>query len=186
MKKNKIILISTIIILFFLCIFAILKIKNYIAYKKILSIINNAKEQVSIIDNVSILEETMVNGKKIDGIENKIVIKDLKQCDTNNRKIAEENGISYRLLDFKNNICYTINPYYNDKKIYIENIEYQKIHSIELLEYLIVPQYSFMKSITYKIDTDIVDNKECYNVTINEKKKKFMSIVIGLKKKVDY
>ncbi len=162
MKKNKIILISAIIIFALLCICATLKIKNYITYKKILDIITYSKEQAMSTNNVNITIDFILNGEKNTFTENKTLIKDFKQCDMNNDMV-------YRFIDFDKNVYYLIEKVDNDKKIYIENTSGKTIRTVEILENLVIPQYTSKNSYTYKIISDSINNKECYKISIYNK-----------------
>lgn len=170
--KKKIILIVFIILFVILSVFAAVKIKNYSTYKNILDIFNKAKEQVLIIKNVSVGAELIANGEKIEDTDNKIVIKELKQCDTNNREFAEEKGIDYRILNLNDNICYTIVPH-DDKKIYIENADYEDVYTIELLKNSVIPEYSLKETPNYRISDEKINDKDCYKITINEENEDF-------------
>lgn len=149
MKK----LLKIIIILFLICILILIFkcCNSYFTYKKILSIIDNARQQVATINNVSISSEVILNGQQqTNVIENSIVIKDLIQCSTNNRELVEKYNGDYTLTNFNENVSYRIEAHYNDKKIYIETAENKDLYTVELL-YIPIPDFSIISSYKYKV-----------------------------------
>jgi folate-dependent tRNA-U54 methylase TrmFO/GidA len=70
------------------------------------------------------------------------------------------------------NIYYTIEPY-DDKKIYINDVDSEELLHIELLDCIIVPEISFIDSYKYNVEDDVIDGKECYKISIYNNKENY-------------
>lgn len=175
MKKTLKSIIKFFIIIVFICacIYVVLYVKNYLTYKKMISIISDSKEKVSNIKNVSIEIDYWLNNEYFETNGNKIVIKDSLQCDTNDRKYAEENHMDYRIMDFEEKICYTISPQYEDKKVYIRRIENEYIYTIELLELVQIHEIKFINSYKYDIKDEKIDEMDSYKLTLYNNNEEF-------------
>lgn len=166
MKNKKILIICIIIIFLIIGIFGSLYLKNVFIYKKIISIIDESKEKVSKINNVSISIEEFLNDEYSNAQGQIVVIKDLVQCDTNDRKYAEENNIDYRIINKKENVCYKVISSYNDKMIFIETANNEDFFTTELLKLLSIPKNDFFNSYKYSIEEEKIDSVECYKINI--------------------
>ena len=162
MKKILKYLIAIIIIC--IVLFAVMYFVKYSNYKKITNIVENAKQQVLDINNVKISGESFFNGENNTGVINNIVIKDNVQCDTNDRKRSEENGIEYRIINFEKNVSYSVFP--NDKIINIENVENEEYYTATLIESVVIPQFQFSGNTKLKLEED---ENNCYKITVYDK-----------------
>ena len=163
MKKNlKIVVIVILVVAFILMLIGLSK---YFTYKKILSIRDNAKEQVLGINNVKIT----FNPNDAENEENKakVFIKDGMQCDTEDRKANEERESEYSVLNTKEKIEYRVESHYNDKKIYVNNNVNTNLYTVELLDTLIINNFSLKNK--YKVEEDKINDIDCYKININSK-----------------
>lgn len=156
-----------IIIIVFFIIILMLSIKiifNLYTYNKIKTIISQAKDKVSSYTNISISSNSFINDENITGVDNKIIIKNSIQCDTNNRLFAEENGIDYTIKNFDKNISYLVSPL--NKKIYIDNIKEEEFYPKQLLSLISISDYKIINSNKYTFKED----DKNYIITIYNKK----------------
>lgn len=168
MKKIIKIIIS--IIVFILLVFMICSSLNYRNYKKVNDILNDSLVKTEVITNVKISTKEMSDDKDVTkNKDNYVVIKGNRQCDTNDRKKYEENGIDYRLLDFNNKISYTIVSN-NEKSILIRKINLEELYFVELLRNIPASDYSIINGKTYSVKEEKIDNEDCYKITIKDKK----------------
>lgn len=175
---NKILKIFVVVILVSLIILVILIAGKYVSYNRIVSIVNNAKQQVSSINNVLIELNPSTDGKESEN-KAKIFIKDGMQCDTEDRKKNEEQELEYNVLNTKEKKEYRVESHFNDKKIYIYNNVNNNLYTVEVLDTLIIPEFSLKNK--YEVTEDSVE--DCYIIKISDKENEYtywISKEIGL------
>ena len=184
MKKKFLFSILIILILIF-TLFLFRNARNIFLYNKIISIIEDSKAKVSIIDNISIMTEEFNNGQKIPSNNNQIIITNSSQCDTNNRKFAENNNINYSILNLQENIYYSIRSQ-DVKEIIIETAENQELYTIQLLNSIknsnSRPTIFNTKFLKYTIEDDNLDDIETYKIKFYNKTSNPQEIVYWISK----
>lgn len=160
MKKNIILIISIVLCIIILCVFSIFYLKEYFTYKKILAVIDDAKMQVSDINNIKV-EIQPIEKSSNDAI---YVIKDGIQCSTDDRNYNEEHNISYTIFDSNKKEEYRI----EEKRIAIQTVKDEELFIFNLLRGLKIPQISLFNTYDYELKNDRFNDIECYKITINK------------------